>query len=60
MFSPATCEDPPPIELNQIDVERETRTNLDESSEMKIIDVWDGSPDDEFALSGHWTGGTLV
>ena len=59
MFSPAICDDPPPIELNQIDVERETRTNLDEASEMKIIDVWDGSPDDEVDLSGKWTGETL-
>ena len=56
LFSPLTCNDPPPIPLHRFDVERTTTTDSEELDTKKIEDVWDGSINDTRSLGFTWTG----
>ncbi len=58
MFSPSVCGDTPPVNLENIDVRRTTRTNPQNQDEQEIRDCWDGSANDARELSDEWTGET--
>ena len=58
MFSPLACSDPPPIPIEQFDVERTTVTDADEQKLRQIDDVWDGSDQDCKDLGIPWRGET--
>ena len=48
------------INLSDVDVFRETRTDLDTSDEKRIDDIWSGHDESETReLSNYWTGETL-
>ena len=59
LFTPLETDDLPPIPIEDIDVMRTTRTDLENEDEKIIEDCWDGRSDtDHRPLSALWTGET--
>lgn len=49
--TPAECDEPPPVKLDDIDTTRVTMTSLRTADEARVEDMWDGQ------LSGERVGG---
>jgi hypothetical protein len=58
LFDVTTCDDPPPVALNHIDVKRHTITSLDTADEKDIHDFADGTITCRRELSDPWVGET--
>ena len=58
LFDVTTCDDPPPVPLNHIDVKRHTLTSLDTADEKEIHDFADGTLACRRDLSDQWIGET--
>ena len=56
LFDVTTCDDPPPVALNHIDVKRHTITSLDTADEKDIHDFADGTIACRRELSDQWVG----